>query len=345
MIMPYLLNQKNTHQTRGLRDLSMKWILVTGTAGFIGAKVAEMLLDIGEPVIGIDNLNDYYDVAVKHYRLNRLKSKRGFLFLQCDIEDRGCLSEIFESYSIKAVINLAARAGVRYSLIQPHVYMTTNLLGTLNLLEEMKNRGVKKMVLASTSSLYAGHPLPFIEDAAVNLPISPYAASKKSAEVTAYCYHHLYGIDVTVLRYFTVYGPAGRPDMSPFRFIQWIYNGIPIELFGDGSQRRDFTYIDDIARGTVAALKEVGFEIVNLGGGAEPVSLKEMIAELERLLGKEAIVNYKPSHSADMTETRADITKASKILGWRPEVTFQEGLENTVKWHVENQHWLKDVSL
>jgi len=207
----------------------------------------------------------------------------------------------------------------------------------------MREHGVKKMVLASTSSLYAGLPMPFTEELPVNTPISPYAASKKAAEVMAYTYHYLYGTDVTVVRYFTVYGPAGRPDMSPFRFIKWIDEGTPIELFGDGSQARDFTYVDDIADGTVRALKEVGYEIINLGGGKNPITITAMIGMMEERLGKKAVIDHKPFHKADMMETWADITKAGRILGWEPKISFDEGIRRTVAWHMENREWLRGV--
>ena len=244
----------------------MKTILLTGAAGFIAARTGELLLQKGFRVEGLDNMNDYYDVRLKRYRLGRLKAHRNFSFHLCDIEDRPALGRIFKKHRFDAVLNLAARAGVRYSLVDPYVYMTTNAEGTLNLLERCREHGVKKFILASTSSLYAGQKLPFKESLAVSTPISPYAASKKAAEEMAYVYHYLYGIDVTILRYFTVYGPAGRPDMSPFRFIKWIAEGTPIRLYGDGSQSRDFTYVDDIARGTVLALKKTGYKIINLGG-------------------------------------------------------------------------------
>ena len=190
----------------------------------------------------------------------------------------------------------------------------------------MREFDVKKYVLASTSSLYAGQQMPFVESLAVNTPISPYAASKKAAEVMAYSYHFLFGIDVSVVRYFTVYGPAGRPDMSIFRFIQWIDQGVPIELFGDGSQSRDFTYVDDIASGTIAALKPVGYEIINLGGGNQPISMNTVIATLEDLLGKKAKINYRDFHKADLKSTWADISKAKNLLGWEPKISLQEGL-------------------
>ena len=252
---------------------------------------------------------------------------------------------LFSEYCFEAVINEAARAGVRYSMIDPWVYMKANAYGTLNLLELMKKYKVKKMVLASTSSLYAGQKMPFREDLPVNTPISAYAASKKAAEVMAYTYHYLYGLDISILRYFTVYGPAGRPDMSIFRFIKWIDEEKPIQLFGDGSQARDFTYVDDIARGTIKALKPVGYEIINLGGGKNPISLREIIAKLENLLNKKAKIENKPFHKTDIKETWADIKKAEVLLGWRPEVDIDEGLRRTVEWYKDNKSWVKKVKL
>ncbi|MCA9105034.1 MAG: GDP-mannose 4,6-dehydratase, partial [Planctomycetales bacterium] len=237
------------------------------------------------------------------------------------------------------------RAGVRYSMANPHIYMTTNALGSLNLLELMREFEVPKYVLASTSSLYAGQPMPFVETLPVNTPISPYAASKKAAEVMAYSYHYLYGIDVSVVRYFTVYGPAGRPDMSVFRFIKWIDQGEPIELFGDGSQSRDFTYVDDIARGTILAMKPVGYEIINLGGGNQPISINTVIESLEKSLGKQGTVNRHPFHKADLVSTWADISKAKELLDWEPTVSLDEGLERTVQWYRDNHDWVSQVNV
>jgi nucleoside-diphosphate-sugar epimerase len=323
----------------------MKTVILTGTAGFIGYKTAEFLIEKGYNVIGIDNLNDYYDVRLKTYRLERLKKYENFKFYHVDIENLEALKVIFEDNQIDGVINLAARAGVRYSLIDPFVYVRTNVTGTLNLLEIMKDKGIKKFVLASTSSLYAGQPMPFKETLPVNTPISPYAASKKGAEVMAYTYHYLYGIDVTIVRYFTVYGPAGRPDMSIFRFIKWIDEGKPIVIYGDGTQSRDFTYVDDIARGTIKAYEtETGYEIINLGGN-RPHELNYVIDLIEKYLGKKAEKIYKPFHKADLKATWADIEKAKEILNWEPQVPLEEGLKRSVEWHVENRNWLKDIVL
>ena len=323
----------------------MQTVLVTGVAGFIGASTAGHLLREGLRVVGVDNLNDYYDVRLKEYRLRELRKHPGFTFYRADIEDPGALEEVFRKHAPGAVVNLSARAGVRYSMENPSVYLATNAMGTLNLLECMRRHGVSKFVLASTSSLYAGQAMPFVETLPVNTPISPYAASKKAAEAMAYSYHHLYGIDVSVLRYFTVFGPVGRPDMSIFRFIECIRRGLPIDLFGDGSQSRDFTYVEDIARGTVAALRPLGYEIINLGGGNNPISINQMIRAFEEGIGKEANVRNKPFHKADMRQTWADIRKARSLLDWTPEVDPMEGFRRTVEWHLREQEWLNEILL
>ena len=326
-----------------------KKYLVTGVAGFIASQVCQQLLDQGNQVIGVDNLNDYYDIRLKNWRLDQLKAhpnSENFSFSDLDIEDQANLSDLFKAEGPSdAVLNLAARAGVRYSMENPHVYLSTNTEGTLNLLECMRAHGCKKLVLASTSSLYAGQKMPFTEDLSVNEPLSPYAASKKAGELMAYSYHKLYQVDVSVVRYFTVFGPAGRPDMSIFRFIKWIDEGEPIELFGDGSQSRDFTYVHDIARGTIAAIQDVGYQIINLGGGRNPVSLNTIISKLEELLGKRAKIDHKPFHVADLMETWADISKAKSLLDWEPQVSLDEGLEKSVHWYMDNQHWLKEVQV
>jgi nucleoside-diphosphate-sugar epimerase len=320
-------------------------ILVTGAAGFVGHKTSEFLLKEGHTVIGLDNLNDYYDVELKRFRLSSLENEKQFIFKQIDIEDFESLKNIFDEYQIDKVINLAARAGVRYSMENPHVYMSTNAQGTLNILECMKEFRVKKLVLASTSSLYAGLEMPFVESLAVNTPISPYAATKKAAETMSYTYHHLYGIDVSVVRYFTVYGPGSRPDMAQFRFMRWINSESEIQLYGDGSQSRDFTYIDDIARGTILALKDVGYEVINLGGGNNPISINEMINTLENLLGKKASIKNFPFHKADMKITWANIDKANKLLNWKPEVELAEGLRLCVEDFKSNEEFFSKVSL
>ncbi len=309
----------------------LKKVLVTGVAGFIASKVCEFLCQEGVEVIGVDNLNDYYDVRLKEFRLEQLKGFKNFTFYKVDIEDKASLAKLFKHHQFDVVYNLAARAGVRYSMENPGVYISTNLVGTLNLLDLMRAQGMKKMVLASTSSIYAGQKMPFNEDLAVNEPISPYAASKKAAELLCYSYHYLYGMDISVVRYFTVYGPAGRPDMSIFRFIRWIKEEKKLEVFGDGSQARDFTYVDDIARGTIlAGKKQLGYEIINLGGGKNPISISTIIQKLEHLIGKKCITENKEFHKADIKETWADISKAERLLGWKPQISLDEGLKRTV---------------
>lgn len=319
--------------------------LVTGCAGFIGSRVAKKLLREGHQVHGVDDLNEYYDISLKYHRLESLQTHIGFSFEQGGIENLVTVQRIFEQHHFDAVINLAAAVGVRYSLENPHVYMSTNGVGNLNLLEAMRHAGVRKYVLASTSSLYAGQPMPFVETLPVNTPISPYAASKKSAEAMAWSYHHLFDIDVSVVRYFTVYGPAGRPDMGIFRFVRWIAEGEPIQIFGDGEQSRDFTYVDDIAAGTVAALKPLGYEIINLGGGQRPVSLNSIVNRLAERLGRKPIVEYLDRHDADMQSTWADISKAKRLLDWEPTVSIDEGLEKCADWYLYNLPWAREIEL
>jgi len=322
----------------------MAQYLVTGVAGFIASKVAEQLLDRGESVVGIDNLNDAYDVRLKHWRLQQLEGREGFTFVQADVADESAVKRVLSDTPFDAIINLAARAGVRQSVEHPQVYIDTNVTGSLNLLRACVEFNIPKFVLASTSSLYGGdNPRPYRETLSTDGPLSPYAASKKSAEAFAYTYHYLFGIDVSVLRYFTVYGPAGRPDMSPLRFVQWITEERPLQLFGDGSQERDFTYVDDIARGTIAALKPLGYEVINLGYD-QPVSMRDLIRLIEQTTGKTANIEYKPRHAADMQATWADISKAETLLDWRPRTTLQQGVQNLVDWYNENRDWASTIN-
>ncbi|MBM3942922.1 MAG: NAD-dependent epimerase/dehydratase family protein [SAR202 cluster bacterium] len=316
--------------------------LLTGAAGFIASRVAGLLLSQGHRVTGIDNINDAYDVRLKEWRLGQLMARPGFQFQPLDICEREALRRVFHG-ELDAVINLAARAGVRQSVENPWVYVDTNVTGTLNLLELCREFGVKKFLLASTSSLYGGdNPRPFREDANTNGPLSPYAASKKAAEVLCYTYHYLYGIDVSIPRYFTVYGPAGRPDMSLFRFVQWISEGRPLTLYGDGTQSRDFTYVDDIARGTVAALKPMGYEIINLGSD-RPAVLMDAIHMVEQAVERKAKIERQPRHPADVLATWADISKARKLLNWEPQTTLEQGIQNLAVWYQENRQWAKDI--
>jgi UDP-glucuronate 4-epimerase len=323
--------------------------LVTGCAGFIASKVADLLLQDGHAVVGIDNLNDAYDPRLKHWRLGQLQSRPGFSFHQIDITDRASLGPLFAASSggppFAAVVNLAARAGVRPSVANPWVYYQANCTGTLNLLEMCRQSGVRKFLLASTSSLYGKHnQVPYREDADTNRPLSPYAASKKAAETLAFSYHHLHGLDISIPRYFTVYGPAGRPDMSVFRFIRRIAEDEPIVLFGDGSQSRDFTFVDDIARGTIAALRPLGYEVINLGGD-HVVLLSEIIRQIAELVGKKPRIESRPMHPADVPTTWADVSKAARLLDWRPTVAIEEGLRRSVEWYFANREMARELEL
>lgn len=323
----------------------MAHYLVTGAAGFIAHRTIELLLAEGHTVFGIDNMNDAYDVRMKAYRLRRLQALPGFEFLRADISERDVLRQVpaISSRPIDAVINLAARAGVRASTENPWVFVETNVTGTLNMLELCRQRGIPKFILASTSSIYgANPPYPTAETAESDRPLQPYAASKKGAEALCHSYHHLFGIDVSILRYFTVYGPAGRPDLAMFRFAQWISEGRPVRVNGDGEQSRGFTYVDDIARGTILALKPLGFEIMNLGGH-EVISINGLIRLLEEIIGKKAVVEYGPFHPADMRNNWADVSKAGRLLGWEPQVPLQEGVRRLVDWYMAERSWAREV--
>ncbi len=316
--------------------------LVTGAAGFIGARVTDMLLQGGHAVLGLDNLNDAYDPRLKDWRLERLRGMPGFEFHAADICDQETLAALWDP-SVEAVINLAARAGVRASVRDPWVYARTNLEGTLNLLELCRTHGPAKLVQASTSSLYGAHnPRPFREDADISRPLSPYTATKGAAELLCHTYHHLYQLDINILRFFTVYGPAGRPDMSIFRFVQWIAEDRPVRIYGDGEQERDFTYIDDAARGTLLALQPAGYQIINLGGD-RPWPMLEVVQQIEGLLDKEARLDHQASAPGDVRATWADIGKAKQLLGWQPEVDLIAGLEACVRWYLEQREWARDV--
>jgi nucleoside-diphosphate-sugar epimerase len=319
-------------------------ILLTGCAGFIGARVAEILLEEGRNLLGVDDLNNYYDVRLKKWRAEKLKRFKNFKFLKADITDFKVMERIFKKNRIDVIYNLAARAGVRASIENPMIYFKVNVDGTLNLLELARRFGVRKFILSSSSSVYAGAKMPFREESEIAKPLSPYAASKRSGELIAYTYHHLYGLDIAVLRYFTVYGPAGRPDMSPFKFIKLINEGKELPVFGDGTQMRDFTYIDDIARGTVMAERIKGFEILNLGNN-KPHSLNELIALIEKSLGKKAKIKNMPFDKSDMKSTWADIRKAKKLLGWSPVVSLEDGIKRTVEWFKKNEKFLTSLKI
>jgi len=316
--------------------------LVTGAAGFIGARTSELLIRDGHTVVGVDNLNDAYDLRMKEYRLKRLRSMDGFSFHQLDISDKSIIDEL-KGQNLEGVINLAAWAGVRASVRNPWVYVESNMTGTLNMLELCRQSGAKKFVVASTSSIYGENPpYPTPETASSSEPLQPYAASKKGAEAMAHAYHHLYDIDVTVVRFFTVYGPAGRPDLSIFRFVQWISEGRPVLVNGDGEQSRGFTYIDDIARGVILALKPVGFEIINLGGH-EVITINNLISLIEDVVGRKAIIQYGPPDPADMRSNWADVSKAGALLGWEPQFNMRAGVEKLVEWYNAERGWASEI--
>lgn len=323
----------------------MQTILVTGSAGFIGWATCSLLLKKGITVIGIDNINDYYDPKIKQLRLNELKNFKNFIFYKADIEDFENLKRIFKAYKIDAVINLAARAGVRASVENPWGYLDTNVKGTINLLECIKDFNIKTFVLASTSSVYGQtDKMPFKVSEPTDKPLAPYPASKKSAELFCYSYHYLYGINTIIPRYFTVYGPFGRPDMSIFRFIKKIDSGEPITVYGDGKQKRDFTFVEDIAEATVACLNLEGYKTMNLGND-RPVELIYVINLIEELLNKKAKINLQPRHPADIFATWADISEAKQYIGWSPKVSIEEGISKTVQWYKENRDLLKDIKI
>lgn len=316
--------------------------LITGCSGFIGAKVTEKLLSNGHEIVGIDNLNHAYDPKLKQWRLDQLYEKPNFTFHKLDISHKDELGHVFKD-GFDAVINLSARAGVRHSLENPWDYVDTNITGTLNLLDLCRQFSVNKFVLASTSSLYGEqNNQPFTEDINTDNPLSPYAASKKAAEVLCYTYHHLYRIDISVLRFFTVYGPAGRPDMSPFRFVKWVSEEQPLTIYGDGNQSRDFTYVDDIALGTILSLKKVGFEVINLGSD-HPIVLMDLIRLIEKHIGKSAKIVYQDRHPSDVLQTWANIDKARKLIGWEPTTMINEGVLNLVNWYKDNQRWASTI--
>ena len=319
--------------------------LVTGAAGFIGSKVAESLLADGHAVVGVDDLNEAYDIRLKRWRLERIRDP-GFVFRQLDICDRDALREqVFEETAFDAAINLAARAGVRPSVAEPHAYVRTNVEGALTVLECCRKFGVGKFVQASTSAVYgAAGAAPCRENQPTDRQLSPYAASKKAAEVLCRSYHCLHGMDIAILRYFTVYGPAGRPDMSPLRFVRWIAEKQPLTVYGDGSQSRDFTYIDDVARGTTLALASSGYDVFNLGSD-RPVVLLDAIRTFEQLLGEKARLVFADRHKADVSGTWANISKAKALLGWAPRIDFAEGARRLAAWYAAHRDWARTIRL
>ncbi len=317
---------------------SQKAILVTGGAGFIGSHLAKRLIDGGQKVVIVDDLNDYYEPRLKSDRLNFLGEGK-YIFEKADIADFPALKKVFEKNQIDVICHLAAQAGVRYSFKNPWIYERSNILGTLNVMEAAKEFGIKKIVFASSSSVYGGNKkMPFREADFVDKPISFYAATKKATELLAHTYYHLYGIKMIGLRFFTVYGPWGRPDMAYFKFADLITRGKPIDVYNHGKMRRDFTYIDDVVDALISAIsKDFDFEIFNIGNN-RPEALGDFISLLEEFFGKEAEKNYLPLQEGDMIETWADIEKAKQFLGYNPKTTLKEGLAKFVEWHKDYYH-------
>ncbi|MCX7847221.1 MAG: GDP-mannose 4,6-dehydratase [bacterium] len=315
-------------------------ILLTGGAGFIGSHTARALLTRGDEVIIIDDFNDYYPPRIKRHNVATLQQSFDRLRVyEADIRDFDTLRTIMYREACQKICHLAARAGVRASIADPLLYTQTNVLGTLHLLELAVETGAEHFVYASSSSVYGEMPTaPFREDMPLDKPISPYAATKKACELLAYTYHHLHGLPCTGLRFFTVYGPAGRPDMAPFLFTWNIMHGHPITRFGDGSSQRDYTYIDDIVTGVLAALdRPFGYEIFNLGNH-RPISLNDFIAAIEHAVGAKAIIHEAPRQPGDVSMTCADIAKARALLGYEPHTPFEVGITHFVGWLRANRH-------
>lgn len=326
-------------------------ILVTGAAGFIGMHICKQLLDRGETVLGVDNLNDYYAVSLKEARLARLNGSSGFCFKKFDITDMSTLAEIFKRHKIKRVIHLAAQAGVRHSIANPQAYGSANLIGFLNILEASRYAEVRHLVYASSSSVYGGNcKMPFREDDTVDHPVSLYAATKKANELMAHSYSHLYGLPTTGLRFFTVYGPWGRPDMSPVLFARSIFEGRPIDVFNHGKMRRDFTYIEDVVEGVIRVLDKPAtpndgydplspdpatsnapWRVFNIGNH-QPTELLDYIGLMERAIGKPAIMNLKPMQAGDVPATYADTQALNAWVGFAPSTPLEIGLEKFVDW-------------
>ncbi|MHC4691713.1 MAG: GDP-mannose 4,6-dehydratase [Planctomycetota bacterium] len=307
-------------------------VLVTGAAGFIGSHLCERLLEDGCVVLGVDNFDDFYDPKIKRSNIAGCLENKNFQLVEADIRDRPAIDETVGK-DIDIIVHLAARAGVRPSIVQPLLYADVNINGTGILLEAAKKHKISKFIFASSSSVYGNNEkVPFSEADNVDFPISPYAATKKAGELICHTYHHLYGISLTCLRFFTVYGPRQRPDLAIHKFAALIEQGKAIQVYGDGTMSRDFTYIDDIIDGTVAAIEKcTGFNIYNLGE-SRPITVNDLISEIEKALGKKAVKEHVPPQPGDVERTYADVTKAIKELGYNPTTTIEEGLTEFVKW-------------
>lgn len=327
-------------------------ILVTGTAGFIGSTLAMKLLERGDEIIGLDNVNDYYDVNLKEARLERVKAYDGFTEIRADLEDTGTIEKLFKEHQPERVVHLAAQAGVRYSLENPRAYIDTNIVGTLNILEGCRHNKVENLVYASSSSVYGANTnMPFSIHNNVDHPVSLYAATKKANELMAHTYSHLYNIPTTGLRFFTVYGPWGRPDMALFLFTKAILEGKPIDVFNYGNHKRDFTYIDDIVEGVTRTLDKIAtpntdwtgdtpdpgtsaapYRLYNIGSN-NPVELNFFIETIEKNLGKKAIKNLLPLQPGDVPDTYANVDDLETDVGYRPSTTVETGIKNFVDWY------------
>ncbi len=311
-------------------------VLITGAAGFIGSHLCERLLDDGRQVVGVDNFDDFYDPQIKRRNIANCLKNKNFQLVEADIRDRSAISDAVGD-GVDIIVHLAARAGVRPSIAQPLLYADVNVNGTTALLEAAKKQRIGKFIFASSSSVYGNNEkVPFSEDDNVDFPISPYAATKKACELICHTYHHLYGISITCLRFFTVYGPRQRPDLAIHKFARLIEQGKPIPVYGDGTMSRDFTYIDDIIDGTVAAMEKcAGFNIYNLGE-SRPITVNDLVAEIEKALGKKAIKEHVPPQPGDVKRTYADVTKAVSELGYNPKTKIEDGLAKFVTWLRKN---------
>lgn len=325
----------------------MEKILLTGSAGFIGFHTAIKLIKEGYKVTGIDDMNNHYDPLIKKKRLKYLKDsfKDSFEFNKIDIRDKSKVDKLIRRNKFKVIINLAARAGVRGSVLDPWVYFETNTVGVLNILNSMKKYQPDTLLIqASTSSVYGDNSVPFREDDRVDHPLSPYAASKKASEELCYTYHYLSGINTLIFRFFTVYGTYGRPDMCMFRFIKWIDEGSELLLYGDGKQERDFTYVEDIADAIFKGMNFSGYDIINLGND-NPVKINIIINEIENYLNKKAQITSLPRHPADILRTCAKIEKAGKILKWQPSTKINKGLQIVLDWYLKERDWVKNIKV
>lgn len=313
-------------------DADRMKVLVTGAAGFIGSHLCQKLLADDWAVVGVDNFDSYYDPRIKRRNISNCLKNKNFLLIKADIRDINAMDKVM-CEGIQIIVHLAAMAGVHPSIAQPLLYADVNINGTMVLLELAKKHRINKFIFGSSSSIYGNNKkVPFSENDNVDFPISPYAATKKAGELICHTYHHLYGLSVTCLRFFTVYGPRQRPDLAIHKFVKLIEQGEPIPVFGDGTMMRDFTYIDDIIDGIVSAMKKCnGFNVYNLGE-SQPVTVNDLITEIERVLGKKATKHYQPPPLGDVERTYADITKAAKELGYHPSTSIQAGLQKFTAW-------------